>query len=168
MRIRNKPNLEENDDLLVTTARLDTEKIVAFRKRNHLTQKDFADKVGVTQLAVSRWEKNINIPSKLNLKAMAKTMNVEPGDLILLPNTPWQQESCNPISDPISDPEFTKKTGTQILSLLYEANALITDYVSFIKKASELAILESLLKNSLSHVKTQRQQRENKKETKNI
>lgn len=46
------------------------------RKKNNLTQKDFAEKFGVTYQAVSKWENGINMPDLMILKDICKEYNI--------------------------------------------------------------------------------------------
>ena len=65
---------------------MEQEKIGKFikklRKENNLTQKDLADKLGVTYQAVSKWENGKNIPDIMILKQISKEFNVNIDDLL--------------------------------------------------------------------------------------
>lgn len=71
---------------------MDQEKIGKFilnlRRENHLTQKDLADKLGVTYQAVSKWENGKNIPDIAIIKLICEEFNVDINDVLdLKPNT---------------------------------------------------------------------------------
>lgn len=51
------------------------------RKKNNLTQKELADKYGVTYQAVSKWETGKNMPDIMLIKQMSKDFNVELSDM---------------------------------------------------------------------------------------
>ena len=51
--------------------------IKEIRKKNNLTQKDLADKLGVTYQAVSKWENGKNIPDIEILKDISKMFNID-------------------------------------------------------------------------------------------
>ena len=51
-------------------------KIAELRKKNNLTQEEFAEKIGVTAQAVSKWETGKNIPDMDNLALAVKLFNV--------------------------------------------------------------------------------------------
>ena len=59
---------------------MDQEKVGSFirniRKRNGLTQKQFAEKYGVTYQAVSKWENGKNLPDISLLRKIASDYNV--------------------------------------------------------------------------------------------
>ena len=59
---------------------MNTDKIGNFikklRKDNNLTQKDLADKYGVTYQAVSKWENGINLPDVSLIRQMSKDFNI--------------------------------------------------------------------------------------------
>ncbi len=56
--------------------------IKELRKKNNLTQKDLADKYGVTYQAVSKWENGINIPEISLIREMSKDFNVSVEDIL--------------------------------------------------------------------------------------
>lgn len=60
---------------------MENEKIGKFikdiRQKNNLTQKDFADKLGVTYQAVSKWENGKNIPDISIIKEISRIFNVD-------------------------------------------------------------------------------------------
>lgn len=55
--------------------------IKELRQKNHLTQKDFADKYNVTYQAVSKWENAKNMPDKALIKQISKDFNISLDDL---------------------------------------------------------------------------------------
>ena len=65
---------------------MDNDKIGKFisdlRKKNKLTQQSFADKLGVTYQAVSKWENGKSIPDIIILKEISKQFNVSIDELI--------------------------------------------------------------------------------------
>lgn len=65
---------------------MDQEKIGKFilelRKSNKLTQKEFADKFGVTFQAVSKWENGKNIPDIAILKQICEEFNVDINEIL--------------------------------------------------------------------------------------
>lgn len=56
--------------------------IYNLRKKNNLTQKEFAELFGVTYQAVSKWEKGKNIPDILILKEICKKFNVDINEIL--------------------------------------------------------------------------------------
>ena len=56
--------------------------IKELRKNNNLTQKELADKYGVTYQAVSKWENGINLPEISLLRQMSKDFNVSISDIL--------------------------------------------------------------------------------------
>ena len=55
--------------------------IKEIRKNNNLTQKQLADKYGVTYQAVSKWENGKNMPDIMLIKQMSKDFNIELEDM---------------------------------------------------------------------------------------
>ena len=64
---------------------MDQEKFGKFikdiRKKNHLTQQQFAEKYGVTYQAVSKWENGKNMPDTLLMKQISKDFGVKLEDM---------------------------------------------------------------------------------------
>ena len=56
--------------------------IKQIRKKNNLTQKQLADKYGVTYQAVSKWENGKNIPDISLIKQMSKEFNIDIEDIL--------------------------------------------------------------------------------------
>ena len=56
--------------------------IKKLRKENNLTQKDLADKYGVTYQAVSKWENGINLPDVSLIREMSKDFNISVEDIL--------------------------------------------------------------------------------------
>ena len=52
------------------------------RRESGLTQKQLAERIGVTVKAVSRWETGASEPSTTNLLALAKLYGVSAGELL--------------------------------------------------------------------------------------
>ena len=52
------------------------------RKQNNLTQKDLAEKYGVTYQAVSKWENGKNIPDISLIRQMSKDFNISVEDIL--------------------------------------------------------------------------------------
>lgn len=78
---------------------MDQEKIGKFilnlRKENNLTQKDLADKLGVTYQAVSKWENGKNIPDIAIIKLICEEFNVDINDVLDLKPITKKNEKNN-------------------------------------------------------------------------
>lgn len=65
---------------------MDQDKISQFikdiRRKNNLTQKEFASKYGVTYQAVSKWETGKNLPDMLLLKQISRDFNVSLDEIL--------------------------------------------------------------------------------------
>lgn len=61
--------------------------IKIIRKENNLTQNEFAEKLGVTYQAVSKWENGKSIPDILTLKEISKMYDIDINDLLDGKNT---------------------------------------------------------------------------------
>ena len=65
---------------------MDQERIGQFIKKirqdNKLTQKELADKLGVTYQAVSKWENGKNVPDIAILKEMSKMFNINIDEIL--------------------------------------------------------------------------------------
>ena len=58
------------------------EMIAALRREKQLTQAELAEKIGVTDKAVSKWERNLSCPDVSSIPRLAEILGVSPGDLI--------------------------------------------------------------------------------------
>ncbi len=58
------------------------ERIKLFREDRNMSQKDFAQKIGVSNSRVSNWEQGINRPDVDLLKKICETLNVSPSELL--------------------------------------------------------------------------------------
>ena len=56
--------------------------IAYLREREGLTQKDLADKLGVTQPVVAQWERSTRSPSFTMLAMMVEILNATAGQII--------------------------------------------------------------------------------------
>lgn len=99
---------------------MDKEKLGLFvsqlRKEQHMTQKDLAEKLGVTDKAVSKWERGLSFPDISLLEPLAKTLDVSVMELLHGRRLPQEEsipaEPANEVLDNllrISDDEIRKK-----------------------------------------------------------
>jgi len=58
------------------------ERIKLYREDRNLSQKDFAEKIGVSNSRVSNWEQGINRPDVDLLKKICEVLNVSPSELL--------------------------------------------------------------------------------------
>lgn len=58
------------------------ERIKLFREDRNMSQKDFAEKIGVSNSRVSNWEQGINRPDVDLLKKICEILNVSPSELL--------------------------------------------------------------------------------------
>ena len=87
---------------------MDQQKIGAFiagrRKELNLTQKELADKLGITDRAVSKWENGRSMPDLSLLQPLSRILKVGVNDLLS--------------GEIISENEYRKKSETNIISLV--------------------------------------------------
>lgn len=65
--------------------------IAALRKQQGLTQKELAEKLHVTDKAVSKWERGLNFPELTLLEPLAKALNTTVIDLLSLEEASGQE-----------------------------------------------------------------------------
>lgn len=58
------------------------DRIRQYRELRHFSQKEFAEKLGVTNSRVSNWEQGINRPDVDFLKTICEVLNVSPSELL--------------------------------------------------------------------------------------
>lgn len=56
--------------------------IVELRKKQGLTQQELADKLNITDKAVSKWERGLSYPDITSISSLAKALNVDSSYLI--------------------------------------------------------------------------------------
>ncbi len=56
--------------------------IAAMRKENAMTQKDLAERLGVSSMAIARWEKGKGYPEISLLPLMSEVLGITPGELL--------------------------------------------------------------------------------------
>ena len=59
-----------------------TDKLKKFRKENHLTQEELAEKLYVSRSTVAKWEQGRGIPDRANLSELSKFMGIEEDELL--------------------------------------------------------------------------------------
>lgn len=57
--------------------------VAALRKARGMTQLDLADRMGVTDKAVSKWERDLSFPDTASLPKLAETLGVTVDELML-------------------------------------------------------------------------------------
>lgn len=88
-------------------------KISALRKEKHMTQKELAEQLHVTDKAVSKWERGLNYPDLALFPSLAKVLGTSVADLLEL-----EQNTSNHDLDIIN--EIAKAEQKQTLCMLRE------------------------------------------------
>lgn len=68
------------------------ENIRSYRKKNDLTQEALADRLGVTYLSVSRWEKGATYPDLELLPAISEILGISVDELLGMPSIEKKEE----------------------------------------------------------------------------
>lgn len=71
------------------------EKLLELRKKKGFTQQELANKLHVTDKAVSKWERGLSYPDITSLSQLAKVLEVETSELIDLCQKEAKQENGN-------------------------------------------------------------------------
>ena len=71
--------------------------ISALRKEQGMTQKDLAEKLGITDKAVSKWERDVACPDISLLPKLAQTLGVSVDELMNTDPTPKLQRNTDQI-----------------------------------------------------------------------
>lgn len=58
------------------------ERIRSYREDRNFSQKEFAEKIGVSNSRVSNWEQGINRPDVDLLKTICEVLNISPSELL--------------------------------------------------------------------------------------
>lgn len=62
--------------------------ISSLRKEKGMTQKELADKLGITDKAVSKWERNVSFPDTATIPKLAEILDVSVEELMNVKITP--------------------------------------------------------------------------------
>ena len=68
------------------------ENLSAFRKAKGLSQEEFAEKLGVSRQAISKWENGLTSPEMANIGKICEILEVTPNALLGYEEKPQQQE----------------------------------------------------------------------------
>lgn len=91
--------------------------IAALRRANGLTQKQLADRLGVSDKAVSRWERDESLPDLTLLPMIADLFHITVDELLRGERRAQQSGAAEPQASP--DPERLKKQTRRVLSAAY-------------------------------------------------
>lgn len=91
--------------------------IAALRRANGLTQKQLADRLGVSDKAVSRWERDESLPDVTLLPVIADLFHITVDELLRGERRAQQSGAAEPQASP--DPERLKKQTRRVLSAAY-------------------------------------------------
>lgn len=79
------------------------ETISSLRKKNNMTQLELANKMGVTDKAVSKWERDLSCPDINSIPQLAETLGVPVNELLNVKNTMENKKSSKDKIDKIID-----------------------------------------------------------------
>lgn len=100
--------------------------IATLRKENSMTQQELADKLGVTDKAVSKWERNISCPDIATLPHLAEIFGVSVDELMQVKSSEKTDSKANDIKEVISiilkAVPLAMGVGVVVLSVLKELN----------------------------------------------
>lgn len=91
--------------------------IAALRRANGLTQKQLADRLGVSDKAVSRWERDESLPDLTLLPVIADLFHITVDELLRGECRAQQSGAVEPQASP--DPERLKKQTRRVLNAAY-------------------------------------------------
>ena len=106
------------------------------RRKNYLNQTAFANKIGVTQSAVSQWENGLTRPNSDQLKAISSVFGVSVDDILAgedpsvqntnqIPHTPESQAMIRGLD------KLTKEQREQALNVM---KAMFSQYADYFEK----------------------------------
>lgn len=75
------------------------EMIATLRKENNMTQLQLAEKMGVTDKAVSKWERNLSCPDIASLPLLAETFGISVDELIQVKQHGKEEKPAEKITD---------------------------------------------------------------------
>jgi len=103
---------------------MDQEKIGKFiaelRKEKNMTQQELADKLGVTDRAISHWENGRRLPDYSLLKDLCDTLSITINELFL--------------GEKISDKDYKMKADENLMNALENSNFSLQEKIDYFKK----------------------------------
>ncbi len=114
------------------------EQIKDLRKKQNLTQEQFADKLNVTRQAVSNWENNRNLPDLEMLILMSDVFHISLDQLILGGN-----DMNNMTEKLIKDGSETRRARMNMVSAVIGAILLLQGFVCLFIKANSVEYIDS-------------------------
>ncbi|MCI8863101.1 MAG: helix-turn-helix domain-containing protein [Lachnospiraceae bacterium] len=109
--------------------------ILKMRKARNLTQKDLAGKLGVTDKAVSKWERAVSSPDISLLIPLAKALGVSTGELLSGEKMEMDPDNETPIAAKTVEEEQTEFTdGTENKE---ETETLINEALKYSRKSAD-------------------------------
>lgn len=73
--------------------------IATMRRENGMTQLELAEKMGVTDKAVSKWERDLSFPDVNSIPKLAEIFNVTVDELMQVKTDTKENTGCNKISE---------------------------------------------------------------------
>lgn len=106
------------------------ENIRRFRKKNDLTQEEFADRLGVTYQSVSRWENGTTYPDLELLPALSEILSVTVDELIGMPQVEKEKRALEAFDELRGECMKSDYNADHIISLIRDIrrNYLDSDY----------------------------------------
>ncbi len=113
-------------------------KIAALRKEKQITQKNIADKLHVTTVAVSKWERGINYPNMEQVEKLADILETTPAELMGL-ETASANDIINDISQIAMLEVKRQKRKTKIVGMFFVAAIVLIIFSTAIIKFTNYA-----------------------------
>lgn len=113
--------------------------IKSLRKKENITQEEFANKLSITRQAVSNWENGRNLPDIEMLINISKTFNISLDDLIL----GERKNNMNDITKKIiNDGSETHQAKINLYTIIVGMFSLLLGFVCFIIKANSVEYID--------------------------
>ena len=114
--------------------------ILKMRKVRNLTQRDLAEKLGVTDKAVSKWERAVSSPDISLLIPLAKALGVSTGELLSGEKMETDPDNETPITAKTMKEEKTEFTaGTENKE---ETETLINEALKYSRKSADQRVIK--------------------------
>lgn len=133
-------------------------KIRILRKKHRLTQEQFAEKMGVTFQAVSKWENDVALPDITIIPAMAHCFGISTDELLSYSSETIDNDITDIVCDAAQYRETNPQKGRQILEeglKKYPDNDILLNNLLYVINYSEnpdetIAIASKLVKKTFS------------------
>lgn len=111
------------------------------RKKNNMTQRDLAQKLGVTDKAVSKWERDLSCPDITTISLLADTLGISVSELLELMTMDVGQEEETMDNKTKSDLREALEVAPKAIALAMGVAVLVLSVMGKVESSSAITML---------------------------